>query len=251
MSRRFNGTSDYLEHGAPVVSALPITMACWFYVSARLPGTHALIAIGDAADSNTVKLTASATDVTVRSIAVGGSPASSVTALPDPRVATWQHACGVFAASNSRVVYINGGARAFGSVTVELGTPTVTTLGATYSAGSRTQFLEGYLAEAAVWDVALSEADVKLLAAGYYPDQIRPGNIVSYWSLAGQYSPDEIDRTGRFDLTVTGATPAIANHPPMLPRTRRHRALELALVGAGPTFVPGDQPPARIIFQHA
>lgn len=226
MARRFNGTSDYIEHGAAVVSALPITMACWFYNAQHPIGVSwGLTTIGDSAASSRVQLYLSET--TLRAITVSTVPSGAEATVDGLKVNQWQHGCGVWASTTDRRVFLNG-RKGTNATSIVLGTPTATTFGARYSSGVRGSFMNGLIDKAAIWNVALDDSEVYLLSRGYYPDQIRRGNLVAYWDMEGQYSPNEIDRIGRFDGVVNGAKSAIADYPPMLPRMRRHSSLRFA-----------------------
>jgi hypothetical protein len=80
-------------------------------------------------------------------------------------------------------------------------------------------FLNGQIAEAAVWNVALSAAEIASLSKGFSPLLIRPASLVAYWPLIGRHDP-EIDPVGRFDMTLT-ANPTTAAHPRVILPHRR------------------------------
>ena len=65
--------------------------------------------------------------------------------------------------------------------------------------------MEGDLAEAAIWNEALSAAEVALLAQGLSPLSLRPWALVFYAPIYGRYDP-EIDIIGGLNLTVLDAT---------------------------------------------
>jgi hypothetical protein len=66
------------------------------------------------------------------------------------------------------------------------------------------------MAEVGIWNAALTDAEVAILALGYSPDQVRPASLVEYWKLIGRNSPE----TGikGYDMTLYNA-PLVANHP--------------------------------------
>lgn len=76
-------------------------------------------------------------------------------------------------------------------------------------------FADGRVAEAAIWNVALTASEVAALAKGVSPLQIRPASLQAYWPLIGRQSP-EPDWVGGFNLTLTNA-PANAAHVPVMP----------------------------------
>ena len=72
-------------------------------------------------------------------------------------------------------------------------------------------YTDSIIAEAAVWNVDLTDAEVAILAAGYSPLFVRPQFLVAYWSLFGDSSP-EPDIIGGYDMTLNNG-PTQATHP--------------------------------------
>jgi len=94
---------------------------------------------------------------------------------------------------------------------------------------SSPQRWSGRIAEAAIWNVALSDAEVASLAKGYSPLFIQPTALVAYWPLIG-HATTEIDSVGGFGLTVTGATKAA--HPRIIYPSRSRLILPQAAAPA-------------------
>ncbi len=186
------------------VSVPPFTFACWFRTTSitqrqylmliRNPSGHyhALQARGDQA----------------------GDPVSAATfvgGVADTRKSgivanTWMHATGVWAATNSRKVYLNG----VGS-TPNTTSKTVTALNVTRFATISTGFdhLDGSIAEAGMWNVALTQAEINILAAGYSPLLVRPQNLALYLPFIRDDDEDLIG--GLSFIAVNG--PSISSHP--------------------------------------
>jgi hypothetical protein len=225
MARSFNGTADYLAHAVAVVSDEPLTMVCWFR-SASFSAVRTLMSVGINSGSSSHRW--NLRTETTRAVEAGAFGAAFGVAVSTnlSRLGHWHHACGVFAADADRRVYLDGSSKGTNTTSVTVVGPDTTAIGMRYGLGTPGGFWDGLIAEAAIWNVALDDGEAALLAQGYSPLLIRPASLVSYWPLVGQYSPDEIDLKGRFDATVVGAKPAIADHPPLLLRTRRHRALD-------------------------
>jgi hypothetical protein len=102
-------------------------------------------------------------------------------------------------------------------------------------------YYSGRVAEAAIWSVALADAEIAALAAGVLPYRVRPGSLLAYWPLWGQHSPEIDLAKGTFPLPVTGAT--LGNHAPVATAARIARGTyslpEVAAGGGGgPTFTP-------------
>jgi hypothetical protein len=91
------------------------------------------------------------------------------------------------------------------------------------------------LAEAAIWNVALSDTEVAALAAGYSPKTIQPTALVAYWPLIGDWTP-EIELISGQNFTIQGSLTQGA-HPPL------------------PYYYVGTQPemfhPGRGVFSRA
>lgn len=122
----------------------------------------------------------------------------------------WAHACAVFAATNSRSIYINGTLSASDTATNLLAGADRVVIGMRIASGSPGAYFSGVLAEAAVWNVALSAPEIASLAAGFKPNRVRPQNLVFYAPLWGDASPEP--NVGGTSVTLTNA-PAKSDHP--------------------------------------
>lgn len=231
MARAFNGTTDRLDNAAAPVTAVPLTLACWFNPTA-VTQSDVLIAITDGSSNNTFRLEAGG--------AVAGDPVRAITRAAASQAnadtstsisaGSWQHGCAVFSAINARAAYLNGGGK---GTNVTSRTPTginATSLG---MEGASFEPYTGLIAEAAVWDAALTDAEVAILALGVSPLLVRPASLVAYWPLIGRNSPEN-DRVGTFPLTVTGAT--VADHCRIIrPRGVRYFAVPASLLDKSET----------------
>lgn len=127
---------------------------------------------------------------------------------------SWAHLCAVFTSHSSRSVFLNGAAKVTNSVACSAITVNQTLVGTAYVGGAiYAPNFGGDLAEFAIWNVALSDAEVAQLASGLSADQVHGANLVAYYQLQGIASP-EPDAKGGTGLTVVGATPA--THPPII-----------------------------------
>lgn len=222
MARSFNGTSDYLIYSGAAVTTTPLTMACWAKWN-TLGTSTMLMTIGDNASTNTLlnrfrinknatnSLVSAAANTTTSGTSVGGTIAAT---------GTWYHCAGVFTSATSRNVYLDAVAGTANTTNV---TPTSlddTTIGAsTFTGPSVGAYMDGQIAEAGIWNVALTAAEITSLAKGVSPLMIRPASLISYWPLIGKTSP-EIDLRSRFEMTVNGAV--AADHPRVyMPRGMR------------------------------
>jgi hypothetical protein len=74
--------------------------------------------------------------------------------------------------------------------------------------------IAGNIAHPAIWNVALTDAEVAMLASGLSPLRVRPQSLIFYLPTLGRDSP-EIDIIGAQTFTVHGAT-ASSNEPPFI-----------------------------------
>lgn len=231
MARLFDdASSQRLEINLAVIAAVPLTLACWFR-SNDLTVTQDLIAIADKdVDTHYFRLIADGAAVgdPVSAVARGGGTSAIAVTSAGYTANTWQHACAVFTSATSRAAFLDGankGTEATNATPAGMDRTSIGRLGRL----TATAYMSGEIAEAAVYSVALADAEVLMLSLGVSPLMVRPDALVAYWPLLGRYSP-ETDPVGAFDLTVTGAT--YADHPRII-YPRRSRVWQPAAVAAG------------------
>lgn len=93
-----------------------------------------------------------------------------------------------------------------------------------YEAGWGSQYLNGTVAELAVWGVALSAGEMRGLGVGEYAPSIRPASLLSYVPCGGHHGRNDVD-AWKNNLTVTpSGSPTWADHP--------------RVIYPGPSFAP-------------
>ena len=211
MSRSFDdASSQYLFDTTAPITVEPITMACWFYADDDA-ATGALMSLGDFDGQNVWLLLAHSNDnIYARQYTGGVLAAAGVGSFS---IDTWHHACAVYAATDDRKVYLDGGApgtnTAVGSPS---GIDTVTVGSYAYNGSRGRSPFSGRLAEAAMWNVALTANEISMLADGYSPLFVRPQNLVFYPPLVRDNDEDIV---GGLSLTAVNS-PTVAAHPPMI-----------------------------------
>lgn len=219
MSRAFSGTTQYLSVDSAPVTAAPFTVAAWARCS-DVNSFHRVVSIGDK-DATDIEwalemrnfLGSQSVRWHARSSGDGTATAGAWT---DNR---WHHVAGVEASSTSRYAYLDGTPSAqnttskapAGADRISIGRPADSTV-----AGG--EYFAGDIAEVGVWNVALTTAEITMLARGVSPLNVRPDSLVFYAPLVGKHSP-EPDLVGGLALTVTGATASA--HPRQF-RKRQH-----------------------------
>lgn len=127
--------------------------------------------------------------------------------------ATWVHLAAVFASNGSRSVFVNGANKVTDTVAVSATTIDRVFVGSAVVGGSvYGPSWDGDIAEFAIYNAALADADVALLASGKSAGLVQAGTLAAYYKLLGAADP-EPDEKGGTGLTVQGAT--AATHPPI------------------------------------
>jgi len=214
MARTFdtNG-SESLNNSSTPITAVPLSMSGWFNQNIADFDEYAIMWVGQSAavDQYWCLETRGNTGVVwARRRGTGGQDTAETTTTWTTD--GWYHAAAVFAANSDVAVYLDGGGK--GTV----GT-SITPSGAdSLSIGRRgdsspSSYWSGELAEAGLWNVALTDAEVAALAAGASPPMVRPDGLVAYWPLIRNLE----DRVGGYHLTATGTV--VADHVPTVVHT--------------------------------
>lgn len=173
-------TSNYLSLGAGAVTAYPLTISCWFMpldvtsaqvlVCLPIPGTgfndrYALEFRGDVANDPL------RVGTTVGAVFNNLDSSNSGSALAN----LWNHGAGVWTSTTDRAVFLNGTKTT--NTTSQAGPVSTNTFigrrGTASDAGANT-----YIAWAAIWNAALTDAEIAALRAGARPERIRPQSLV-------------------------------------------------------------------------
>lgn len=231
MARLFDDAAlQYLTNANAAVVAAPLTMSAWFYTD-EPGGAQALVAVGASANFRNYFqlglhgfLGGDPVAFTARDVGIEGTARTTA----GYALNTWHHGCGIEIATNSRVVYIDGGNPGVNAANVVLVGADQTRIGRRVNGSA--EYASGRIAEAGVWNVALTVAEVAILAAGYSPLFVRPQSLVAYWPLIGRLSPEH-DPAGGFDMTLVNG-PTQADHPRIIyPSPAQVRAIVAAPAG--------------------
>lgn len=202
MAYSFNGTSDVVSLPSVPVSNVPLSMSVWFNPTAS-SSIQALLVVGiDAAryQIRTGSAAGASSNICAQAVDLGSSP--SAVSSNTFTAGAWNFAGAVFASHTLRTVNLNGTAvTSTASDSVATAT-TKTSVGASFVLPGPVPagFYAGKIAEAGVWNVALTADEMAALSQGVSPRLIRPSALVFYAPLAG--SP--VNLPGGV-LTVTGA----------------------------------------------
>jgi hypothetical protein len=210
MARSFNGSTKLTRADTCGISGYPVTFACWFN-PANVTANHGLINFGNSTNNGWylgLWADGSAVGDPINAVIVYNPAAIRSGNTSAFSASTWQHAAGVFT-STALQSWLNGVSGSASSNLLAWPPTDRTGVGALERA-TPDIFLNGSCAEAAIWNVALTDDEIKALAAGLSPPHVRPGALVAYWPLFARATNEE-DWVGGNTLTVTGAT--AADHP--------------------------------------
>jgi len=213
----YSSANHFVYTGAPV-TATPLTLACWVYPSAvaNINTYLSLCYTGGAGaflDGFNIRNVASSGLVRAEvgdGTNTSGGNAGAVT------TGAWNHVAGVFTSSTSRTPYLNG---AVGTENTTSRTPSAaadkTVIGIRYFQNNAKDSAanESQIAEATIWNVALTAAEILQLAAGYSPLFVRPASLMAYYPLVrGDASGDEPDVWRGLKMVEQG-TVVVQSHP--------------------------------------
>ena len=206
MARTFNGTNDSIEAASAPVTAVPLTMACWFYPVSSA-GT-VLMAVDTAAGIDRFQIGTIPATFPASCATVQGGSAPSANVAGSIALNQWHHTAGVFSAVDSRRSYINGTG---GTVNTGSATPSGVNrvnIGARY-APALSGFFSGRIAEAGIWNVALTADEITSLSKGFPCRLVRPSALVFYSRLIRNV----MDIRNGVALSELGTGTTVSDHP--------------------------------------
>jgi hypothetical protein len=194
MAYELNGTNQRITAASPSgLSDVPFTLACWFNTQ-NATRNQCLLQVGDFATSQRCIIFAGGN--------VAGDPArlqvqgSTATVTINTSTGwttnTWNHACGTARLTGSFppqefAVYLNAGGKVTG--TADVGAPSTpwssTSIGVQQTGGviNAGTYFDGLIAEAGIWNVALTDDEITSLAKGMTCNLVRPQSLVFYAPL--------------------------------------------------------------------
>lgn len=231
MARSFTRVASmYLEVDSTPITTYPLTMACWFYTTVQQ--WQGMMWVGDKDKGNhfhSLGLNAAAWGTTVHA----RSRLANVKALSTVGYGlnAWHHAAGVFAANNDRRAFYDGGNKGVDANVSNDANYDRMSIGR-QGDSSPDWYMGGYIAEAAWWNAALTDAEIASLALGYGPLLVRPQNLACYVPLIRDNDKD----------VVGGLSFTAFNAPTVAPHCRvRYPAMRL------PVYVPAVAAALRLL----
>ncbi len=204
-------TSNYLSCASTPVSAIPLTLACWCN-STDATANQRLIAIIDTTDGRDyfmIDLSGATAGDPIRAITASAGTTAIASTSTGYSINTWHSVAGVFASATDRRAFIDGGSKGTNITSLTPAGLDQLRLGVNLNTSEApVSPLIGRLAEAAIWNVALTDDEVASHAKGVSPLKIRPQSLVFYSPLIR----DLFDYRAGLTITMNGAV-AVADHP--------------------------------------
>lgn len=213
MPRLFTtASSQGLEKTTAVVSAYPITMACWVNPT-TIGSTMTAMSMGRSTAANHFwALAVLSTGKAFFESQAGGSAFDAIGTITLV-AGRWYHITAVGTSATSRSIYTNGGDKVTETTSNIPASLDRTNIGCLTSS-TRTSFFGGIIAHAGVWNVVLDDSEITLLASGVMPPHIRPNSLQSYTPITGAVSPEPDFQSGT-GYTLVATPTASTNLPPV------------------------------------
>lgn len=209
MAWDFDGTNDYMEATSAALTAGPLTFSAWIN-SDTTGAAGRILSISSTTGNDRWSLLLGATDVISFQVGASGS-FGTVSTTNTITAGTWHHVAGSYntTVNQPQQVWIDGTKTGptNSSRTPVAGNLNRTLLGSTYISSALTQYFNGRIAEAAIWSVVLSDADVTSLSKGFKPSAVRPDKLALYMPLVREV------QDVRAGLSFTNNATAVAVHP--------------------------------------
>lgn len=231
MSYSFDGVNDTMTGAFTSTYADPVTLACFIKVTDHLVN-DALVGLGNSNSTvnDSYQLRSTGTDNQWGAVSIGAAGSTSTATNVLNIDGVWAGIVGKFSGDALRDVYVQALANTGQSTESRAVADVLQFVRLGESFAGALDFT-GLMAEVAIWNSALSDADITSYLAGTAASQISAANLIGYWPLSASNATqanEGVDTGG--DLTVAGAT-FNADHPTItIPSTARGRML---LTGIG------------------
>ena len=208
MARLFDDAStERLLVDAAVLSGVPISVSVWFRRDADVEVAPFSLTDKDSeVDAFVIQCLASGDSNQVRAFARDSGGYGIATTSTGTTDNVWQHVLAVFADVDDRRVYLNGGGKGTNATSRTPANMDRVSIGC-WGRQSPANWFSGDIAEVAVWNGTLTDADAVTLAKGFSPRLVQPVNLTAHWDLIRGLN----DNIGGYNLTASG--PTVSDHP--------------------------------------
>ena len=229
MSKAFlASSSEHLTAASTPVTGFPLTISLWFNPDDVTTGNEIISIVDASAASDWISIGARGDQ--------GGDPLrlrvrrssdSYVLSSGSFSANQWQHACCVIEGTGANQAHIFlDGSKDSGTVStpINLDSISIGRLGDS----SPSNYTNGSLAEIGIWAVALTDAEVACLAAGFAPPLMRPQSLEFYAPLVRE----DVELIGGLSFS-TGGTPTVDDHPRIILPSSNIGVFNHAAAGGG------------------
>lgn len=217
-----NTISDQFLHGASApVSGLPLTLSCWVNPQEEFQGTRTVFGVFSTSGIDghyalrVTGLPQFPINAQFESYSTDGAPRNWTVVESDhasytPGVGV--HVVGTFTASQQDI-FVGGTDYTAGAAAKTFSSLEATAIGHGLRASGGIRGIKAYIAECAIWNVALTISESLSLAHGAKPSRVRPGNLV-FWKR--MIRDEDVEIIGGMSMTPTGPPLVAPWHPPIL-----------------------------------
>jgi len=206
-----------------IIIGYPFSVSCWFWSNIPSQVNQTMICLsGFGNTSNCIKFLLDTNRVGIR---IGSYPANCAFSGNMAKTSRWHHACAVGVSSTQRWAYIDGGNKGGNTSSI---TPSNNGDACFSSGGNTNSGFSGKISMATVWNTALTDQQVRILAQGADPVSVALPSIVWHQKLTAKengvapkisrkvYSVNRRNRASGFPGNWIGAeeSPAAAESMP-------------------------------------
>lgn len=192
MSYLFDGNDQFYCATSGLISAVPLTLVCWFKIAAAPGASENILAVGESGGTNNffklgINTSSQAQAISDVSGTTDINPLTTVTVSND----TWSMAAAIFASNASRRAYLNGTLDSDDNTSIATPWTAIDRFVIGGSATFASDF-NGYIAHVQVYGRALNETELDILYGGTNPLAASTNSdLVGYWPLTTDTSASE------------------------------------------------------------
>jgi len=208
----FGGASDYVDAGTGVVDTSAAFSVCaWVNMASFSTNSGYQHLVSESATTGASFYLSRRGDTSKFAFTMAASDGGTQTRADSsttPSLATWYHLCGTYDLSNLRL-YVNGALQATSAFSSGFNASGSTLIGAGKESGSLTKHANGTIDDVRIYNVALTAAQAKALAAGTYPAGTSGAPTLTLGAnttVSGTFAQDAAGfASGAYTFGVTGA----------------------------------------------
>ena len=198
-------STQYLSGSAPVTAA-PFTISAWFKLDTRF-ANRAIVTLSQNSGTQRWILYATAGNNTAFFVNdAGGFTQPQV--IQTLNTGIWYNAVAVEASATDHRLFLNGGSKNTTSDNRAPASVIGLNIGNDRYSNTNNNPMDGSIADVAIWNTALTDAEVASIAKGFSATKMQPGNLVFYAPLVR----DLIDYSGSLALTNNNSA-TVSDHP--------------------------------------